>query len=34
MPELKVVWAYPATVLLMAGAVYGLFRLFKRRGWL
>lgn len=34
MPELKWVWAYPAVVLLMAGAVYGLFRQFKRRGWL
>ncbi|MCX4821948.1 magnesium and cobalt transport protein CorA [Streptomyces sp. NBC_01142] len=34
MPELRWVWAYPAVVLLMAGAVYGLFRLFKRRGWL
>ncbi|MCM2390349.1 magnesium and cobalt transport protein CorA [Streptomyces albipurpureus] len=34
MPELGWVWAYPAVLLLMAGAVYGLFRLFKRRGWL
>ncbi|MGW3627550.1 magnesium/cobalt transporter CorA [Streptomyces sp. NPDC000880] len=34
MPELRWVWAYPAVLLLMAGAVYGLFRLFKRRGWL
>ncbi|MGI5400063.1 magnesium and cobalt transport protein CorA [Streptomyces sp. CA-135486] len=34
MPELRWVWAYPTVLLLMAGAVYGLFRLFKRRGWL
>ncbi|MFK4226983.1 magnesium/cobalt transporter CorA [Streptomyces sp. NPDC019890] len=34
MPELRWVWAYPAVLLLMSGAVYGLFRLFKRRGWL
>lgn len=34
MPELRWVWAYPAVLLLMTGAVYGLFRLFKRRGWL
>lgn len=34
MPELRWVWAYPVVVLLMAVAVYGLFRLFKRRGWL
>jgi magnesium transporter len=34
MPELRWGWAYPVVVLLMAGAVYGLFRLFKRRGWL
>jgi magnesium transporter len=34
MPELRWVWAYPTVVLLMAGAVYGLFRLFKSRGWL
>jgi len=34
MPELRWVWAYPAVVVLMAGAVYGLFGLFKRRGWL
>ncbi|MEV4685682.1 magnesium and cobalt transport protein CorA [Streptomyces kurssanovii] len=32
--ELRQVWAYPAVLVLMAGAVYGLFRLFKRRGWL
>ncbi|MDQ8703046.1 magnesium/cobalt transporter CorA [Streptomyces sp. LHD-70] len=34
MPELKHTWGYPAVVALMAGAVYGLYRLFKRRGWL
>ncbi|MFF3459871.1 magnesium/cobalt transporter CorA [Streptomyces sp. NPDC002730] len=34
MPELRLVWAYPAVLLFMAGAVYGLFKLFKRRGWL
>lgn len=34
MPELHWVWSYPAVVLLMVGAVLGLHRLFKRRGWL
>ncbi|WP_406003747.1 magnesium/cobalt transporter CorA [Streptomyces sp. NBC_00829] len=34
MPELHQVWGYPAVLVLMAGAVYGLFKLFKRRGWL
>jgi magnesium transporter len=34
MPELKWTWGYPAVVLLMTGTVFGLFRLFKRRGWL
>ncbi|MFF3262433.1 magnesium/cobalt transporter CorA [Streptomyces sp. NPDC002932] len=34
MPELKWVWAYPAVILLMAGVVLGLYRQFKRRGWL
>ncbi|MFF0449120.1 magnesium/cobalt transporter CorA [Streptomyces sp. NPDC004609] len=34
MPELRWVWAYPAVLVLMAGTVYGLYRLFKRRGWL
>ncbi|MEV4330213.1 magnesium/cobalt transporter CorA [Streptomyces sp. NPDC049597] len=34
MPELHWVWAYPAVLLLMAGAVVGLHRLFKHRGWL
>ncbi|MDI3408628.1 magnesium/cobalt transporter CorA [Streptomyces cavernicola] len=34
MPELKHTWGYPAVVLLMVGLVYGLYRLFKRRGWL
>ncbi|MER6917396.1 magnesium and cobalt transport protein CorA [Streptomyces sp. NPDC000594] len=34
MPELGWVGGYPAVLLLMAGAVWGLYRLFKRRGWL
>jgi magnesium transporter len=34
MPELHQVWGYPAALLAMAGAVLGLHRLFKRRGWL
>ncbi len=34
MPELDEGWGYPAVLLLMAGAVVGLHRLFKRRGWL
>ncbi len=34
MPELRWVGSYPAVVALMAGTVYGLYRLFKRRGWL
>lgn len=34
MPELHWVWSYPAVILLMAGAELGLYRLFKRRGWL
>ncbi|NBM14317.1 magnesium/cobalt transporter CorA [Streptomyces sp. GC420] len=34
MPELRSTWGYPAVVLFMAGTVLGLYRLFKRRGWL
>ncbi|MEU3298509.1 MULTISPECIES: magnesium/cobalt transporter CorA [unclassified Streptomyces] len=34
MPELRFGWGYPAVILLMALVVFGLFRLFKRRGWL
>ncbi|MFJ4921516.1 magnesium/cobalt transporter CorA [Streptomyces sp. NPDC088725] len=34
MPELKWVWAYPAVLVLMLSVVYGLYRQFKRRGWL
>ncbi|MFF3955736.1 magnesium/cobalt transporter CorA [Streptomyces sp. NPDC001890] len=34
MPELRWVWAYPAVIALMAAAVFGLYRQFKRRGWL
>ncbi|MEV3993312.1 magnesium/cobalt transporter CorA [Streptomyces sp. NPDC049837] len=32
--ELHQVWGYPAVIILMAVAVFGLYRLFKRRGWL
>ncbi|MFF8840129.1 magnesium/cobalt transporter CorA [Streptomyces sp. NPDC015130] len=34
MPELHWAWSYPALIVLMAGIVTGLYRLFKRRGWL
>ncbi|MFB6872041.1 magnesium/cobalt transporter CorA [Streptomyces sp. NPDC056323] len=34
MPELRWVWAYPAVIALMAAVVFGLYRQFKRRGWL
>jgi magnesium transporter len=34
MPELTWTWAYPALILLMATIVFGLYRQFKRRGWL
>ncbi|GAA0480964.1 magnesium/cobalt transporter CorA [Streptomyces stramineus] len=34
MPELRQPWGYPAVVALMAGLVFWLHRLFKRRGWL
>ncbi|MEW1718983.1 magnesium and cobalt transport protein CorA [Streptomyces sp. NPDC093109] len=34
MPELKYVWAYPAVLGFMAIVVFGLYRQFKRRGWL
>lgn len=34
MPELDYVWTYPTVIALMAFAVFGLHRLFKRRGWL
>ncbi|MFE7776796.1 magnesium/cobalt transporter CorA [Streptomyces sp. NPDC057445] len=34
MPELRWTWSYPVVLLVMAGAVFALFRLFKRRGWL
>lgn len=34
MPELHWVVSYPVVLLLMAGAVFGLYRQFKRRGWL
>ena len=34
MPELHWVWAYPAVIALMVLEVLGLYRMFKRRGWL
>ncbi|WP_254812912.1 magnesium/cobalt transporter CorA [Streptomyces cavourensis] len=34
MPELHWAWTYPVVILCMTGAVLGLHRLFKRRGWL
>ncbi|MFE3073436.1 magnesium and cobalt transport protein CorA [Streptomyces sp. NPDC059247] len=34
MPELHWVWSYPAVLCLMAGIVMGLYRTFKRRGWM
>ncbi|HEX5565405.1 MAG TPA: magnesium/cobalt transporter CorA [Streptomyces sp.] len=34
MPELRQPWGYPAVLVLMAGAIAFLYRLFKRRGWL
>lgn len=34
MPELRWVWTYPAVLALMLGVCLGLFRFFKRRGWL
>ncbi|MDV5144559.1 magnesium/cobalt transporter CorA [Streptomyces sp. SBC-4] len=34
MPELGWTWSYPALIALMVGIVTGLYRLFKRRGWL
>ncbi|MFI8518175.1 magnesium and cobalt transport protein CorA [Streptomyces sp. NPDC085481] len=34
MPELHWVASYPVVIVLMAGVVAGLYRLFKRRGWM
>ncbi|MEU8617955.1 magnesium/cobalt transporter CorA [Streptomyces sp. NPDC048623] len=34
MPELRWTWSYPAVILLMAVIEVGLYRLFKRRGWM
>ncbi|MET4643846.1 magnesium/cobalt transporter CorA [Streptomyces sp. NPDC006539] len=34
MPELHWVWTYPTVIVLMGCAVFGLYRMFKRRGWL
>lgn len=34
MPELSQPWGYPAALMLMIVAVFGLYRFFKGRGWL
>ncbi|MEU1308650.1 magnesium and cobalt transport protein CorA [Streptomyces cinnamoneus] len=34
MPELRQAWGYPSVLLLMAGLVFWLYRMFKGRGWL
>ncbi|WP_327366440.1 magnesium/cobalt transporter CorA [Streptomyces sp. NBC_01217] len=34
MPELGWKWGYPAVIVVMGSVVFGLHRLFKRRGWL
>ncbi|MGC5346608.1 magnesium/cobalt transporter CorA [Streptomyces sp. DT24] len=34
MPELDWSWTYPAVIVLMGCVVFGLYRQFKRRGWL
>jgi magnesium transporter len=34
MPELTWTWSYPGVIALMAAVVFGLYRQFKRRGWL
>jgi magnesium transporter len=34
MPELTWTWSYPGVIVLMASVVFGLYRQFKRRGWL
>ncbi|MET7454505.1 magnesium/cobalt transporter CorA [Streptomyces sp. NPDC005574] len=34
MPELHWVWSYPAVIAVMVVLEYGLYRLFKRRGWM
>ncbi|MFE7753015.1 magnesium/cobalt transporter CorA [Streptomyces sp. NPDC057428] len=34
MPELDWVWTYPTVVALMGVAVFSLYRMFKRRGWM
>jgi magnesium transporter len=34
MPELRAEWGYPAVLSVMAVACFGLYRLFRRRGWL
>jgi magnesium transporter len=34
MPELHWTWSYPAVIAVMAALEVGLYRTFKRRGWL
>ena len=34
MPELHQAWGYPAVLVLMGGVCFGLYRAFKRSGWL
>jgi magnesium transporter len=34
MPELHWLWSYPALILVLVMLELGLYRLFKRRGWL
>jgi magnesium transporter len=34
MPELRSSWGYPAILLIMFGACFGLYRKFKHAGWL
>jgi magnesium transporter len=34
MPEIDEVWGYPAVLVLMVLACVGLYRRFKRSGWL
>ncbi|MFJ6865992.1 magnesium and cobalt transport protein CorA [Streptomyces termitum] len=34
MPELHWVWSYPVVIVVMAGIVTALYRMFKRRGWM
>ncbi|MEU1665182.1 magnesium/cobalt transporter CorA [Streptomyces sparsogenes] len=34
MPELGWRWGYPGVLMVMGGAIFGLYRFFRRRGWL